>query len=265
MCTLIALHRRVPGVPLVVAANRDEFHDRPAEGPKLRETASGPVVAPLDRQGGGTWLGIARGRGGLFVAVTNVSCQSPDPARRSRGLLVLDLLSARDAREAAEKAQGLPLHAYNPFNLLVADAAHAAAFTYEESLRPAPAPDGVFVVGNAPLDAQPPRKVDRLRERVATLAASGRAPDEALEGLLRDHSEGPRGALDAVCVHAGPYGTRSAALLRLGARGLSDPRSSFRFAEGPPCQSETSDLTSLLRDLDHGRPGAHGASERNVS
>ncbi|MDH5307695.1 MAG: NRDE family protein, partial [Myxococcales bacterium] len=38
MCTVIALHRCVPGFPLVLAANRDEFFERPAEGIALRET-----------------------------------------------------------------------------------------------------------------------------------------------------------------------------------------------------------------------------------
>ena len=45
MCTLIALHRTVPGASLVVAANRDEFYDRPAEGPALRSTPSGTATA----------------------------------------------------------------------------------------------------------------------------------------------------------------------------------------------------------------------------
>ena len=36
MCTLIALHRCYPDASLVVAANRDEYLDRPAEGPALR-------------------------------------------------------------------------------------------------------------------------------------------------------------------------------------------------------------------------------------
>ena len=90
MCTLIALHRCVAGVPLVIAANRDEYLARPTEGFAIRETETGPVLAPRDGLAGGTWLGI--NRSGVFAAVTNRRTDTPDPTRRSRGLLVMDLL-----------------------------------------------------------------------------------------------------------------------------------------------------------------------------
>ncbi|MGH0029521.1 MAG: NRDE family protein, partial [Myxococcota bacterium] len=94
MCTLIVLHRCFEAAPLVVAANRDEYLDRPTEGPALRETARGDgrVVAPRDARAGGTWLGL--NENGLFAAITNRRCESPDPDRRSRGLIVMDALSA---------------------------------------------------------------------------------------------------------------------------------------------------------------------------
>jgi uncharacterized protein with NRDE domain len=252
MCTLIALHRTVPGASLVVAANRDEFLDRPAEGPALRSTPFGSIVAPLDVEAGGTWFGLSAR--GVFAAVTNLACANPDPGRRSRGLLVVDVLGAGSAREAAEKTENLPMGAYNPFNLFVADREEAAAFSYEESMRRVEPEGGVFVIGNAALDAPMPAKVARLRERVEG-AAAGPADCvlEALAGLCRDHEPGARGALDAICVHIEGYGTRSSALLRLAEGGLRDSGSVFRFAEGPPCENDYDDFTFLLREL--GRDG----------
>ncbi len=262
MCTLIALHRTVPGAPLVVAANRDEFLDRPAEGPALRATPFGTILAPRDLEAGGTWLGLnARG---VFVAVTNVSCDSPDPERRSRGLLVVETLAAPGALEAAEKISNLPMGAYNPFNLFVADAENAFAFTYEESVRSGGADSGVFVVGNAALDASAPAKLSRIHGDVRAAARAGDAVLDRLAGLCRDHRPGPRGTLDALCVHAGGYGTRSSALLRIGEAGLSDPTSVFRFADGAPCEYEYQDHTPLLRDLDQGCPGVEGVRQRTV-
>lgn len=259
MCTLIALHRRFPGATLVVAANRDEFLARPAEGPALRSTSSGRILAPLDVEAGGTWFGLS-GQG-VFAAVTNVACADPEPGRRSRGLLVTDVLGARNAREAAEKITSLPIGAYNPFNLLVADASEAFAFCYEDAPRPASIPDGLAVVGNSPLDAPEPPKLARLRRRVEDVAETA-APDalEALAALCRDHSEGPRGQLDAVCVHTPAYGTRSSALLRLTEGGLLDSESVFRFAEGAPCQNDYENFTPLLRDLGRGHPGRQGTA-----
>jgi uncharacterized protein with NRDE domain len=252
MCTLLAVHRRVPGAPLLVAANRDEFLERPAEGPALRRSAAGWIVAPLDVRAGGTWLGVnARG---VFAAVTNVSCPTPDPERRSRGLLVLDALAAGSAREAAEKAAGLPVDAYNPFNLFVADAGEAFALTYRHTARPAPHEGGLFVIGNGPLGEAPAPKVAGLRERVEqALACPPDGIPDRLAEICRDHTPGPRGALDAICVHAGAYGTRSSVLLRLPAAGPGADGSLLRFAAGAPCAERYDDFTPLLREL--GRRG----------
>ncbi|MCE7958558.1 MAG: hypothetical protein DYH06_11570, partial [Acidobacteria bacterium ACB2] len=85
MCTLVALHRCVPGAHLWVAANRDEFLARPAAGPALRDGRAGAIVAPLDLQAGGTWWGL--NAQGVFAAVTNRPAPRPDPALRSRGQL----------------------------------------------------------------------------------------------------------------------------------------------------------------------------------
>ena len=90
MCTLIAIHRRVPGSPLVIAANRDEYLDRPSEGPRLRRVGDSWAVTPLDLRAGGSWLGVnARG---VFAALTNVRTDAPDPSRKSRGMVVMDVL-----------------------------------------------------------------------------------------------------------------------------------------------------------------------------
>ena len=58
MCTLAIYVRQLPGLPLVVAANRDEFLDRAATGPEL--LASAPrIVGGRDLLAGGTWLAIS--------------------------------------------------------------------------------------------------------------------------------------------------------------------------------------------------------------
>jgi uncharacterized protein with NRDE domain len=254
MCTLIALHRCIPGATLVVAANRDEFVDRPALGPALRETEHGIRVAPLDAQAGGTWLGVSPS--GMFAAVTNRRSESPDPARRSRGYLVYDALAAGSAAEAAEAALGTPPGAYNPFNLLVADGKQAFAITYAAEPRCIELKPGPHVIGNAELGAQPPAKVSRLAERVARVAA---APDdgpllERLADLCRSH-DGDGSPTDSTCVHAGRYGTRSSTLLRL----AEDPgASTLLFADGAPCRTAYRDFTPLLRELHCGVSSADG-------
>lgn len=262
MCTLVVLHRAVPGSPLLVAANRDEFYDRGADGLSLRGTPGGvAVLAPRDARGGGTWLGLSAR--GLFAAVTNVAGAAPDPGRRSRGLLVLDALESASPREAAERAAAREASRYNPFNLFVSDGREAWCVSAPEAgARRVLLEPGVHVVGNVAFGAEPPPKVARLRARARRLA--GRPLDEALDGLARlcrGHERGD--PLGSACVHTERYGTRSSTLVALGeapGTGL------FRFAEGAPCETEYADFTPLLRELARGfRPDEGESVARMVS
>ena len=245
MCTLIALHRCIVGAPLVIAANRDEFFERPAEGPALRETAGGRIVAPRDVRAGGTWLGV--NAHGVVAAVTNRRCPTPDPARRSRGLLVVDALGSASAAEAAETLEDLPIDAYNPFNLLVADADSAHVLCYDGKAERVDLEPGVHVIGNRHPLEPPSGKLERVRRAAERAGAASRSGvlDE-LARICRDH-EGDE-PIDSACVHAGPYGTRSSTLL-LGGEGPGE----LRFAAGAPCQHDYRDVTALLGELDSGR------------
>jgi len=247
MCTLIALHRCVPGLPLVIAANRDEHLDRPSEGPALRLGPAGPLVAPRDRREGGTWLGV--NGAGLFAGVTNRPAPARDPRRRSRGLLVLDALGAGSAAEAARALEMLPVGAYNPFNLLVADGEDAFVATYEEEVKVRALEPGVHVIGNAdPGDRAVPKVARLLGEAERAAAAGAGGVLDALAALCRRHL-GCENPLDETCIHTPAYGTRSSTLLAAGGA-----RQALRYADGPPCRSDYDDFTPLLRQLAESHP-----------
>ncbi len=248
MCTLIVLHRCVEASPLLVAANRDEYFERPAEGPALRDVpcakGSARVLAPRDVREGGTWLGL--NEHGLFAALTNRRCAAPDPNRRSRGLIVTDALSAARARDAAEMIESLSADAYNPFNLLVADRDTAHVFSYEGKPERIDLAPGAHVIGNVhPHDASSP-KIARLRREVAAAEAGPAAEvPRRLQATCRSHEgETP---LEHTCVHAGEYGTRSSTWLRLGDRDAGDAE--FHYADGSPCGRAYDDCTPLLGEL----------------
>ena len=223
-----------------MAANRDELFERQSEGPSLRWTPYGAIVAPRDVQAGGTWLGV--NDAGLFAAVTNRRCEKPDPSRRSRGLLVLDALAAETASRAADRAEDLARGLYNPFNLFVADRRSAHVVSYADSPERHDLGTGVHVVGNVdPAERTP--KTTRLRE-LAEAAAEAAGPTAALEclaSICRSHDGGGDSLQDA-CVHAG------------------------RFSEGAPCANDYEDFTPLLRRLDRSlRPDAGESGMRKVS
>ncbi len=287
MCTLIAIHRRVPGRPLVIAANRDEYLDRPAEGPAVRATRVGRVLAPLDLQAGGTWLGL--NEQGVFAALTNLPTADLDPQRVSRGEVVLDALAAGTAEAAAQRLEGLPTGAYNPFNLFVADAETAHVIAYRDRPEARQLDAGVHVIGNVEATGPGNEKVNRIRGEVETALAVGE------EGLLdrlaeicRQHGDHESGeterasnaahAVDAqeagkgeatgvgsienrrrlgdTCVHVeGTYGTRSSLILELDAGSLAGR---LLHAAESPCRAPYEDVSSLLAELGR-RPEAKSA------
>jgi uncharacterized protein with NRDE domain len=113
MCTLVLLQR--PNELLAISGNRNELLRRPASGPRVEHG----VLAPRDELMHGTWLGL--NRDGLFACVTNRSRAVIDPARRSRGLLVLDALRSHSAVELRERLADLRGDVYNGFHLVYAD------------------------------------------------------------------------------------------------------------------------------------------------
>ena len=89
MCLAVIALDAHPGYQLIVAANRDEFHARPALPAAWgTDAVFKDILAGRDLEAGGTWLGVRRD--GRFALVTNVrqpggSVISDGP---SRGLIV---------------------------------------------------------------------------------------------------------------------------------------------------------------------------------
>ena len=61
MCLLVLAWRVHPRYPLVLAANRDEFHERPAAA-LARWPGPDDILAGRDLRANGTWLALDRAR-----------------------------------------------------------------------------------------------------------------------------------------------------------------------------------------------------------
>src|SRR5882762_10229249 len=86
MCLLVLAWRVHPRYKLVVAANRDEFHERPTEA-MAKWPPPDDIIAGRDLRAGGTWLAMDRAR--RFGIVTNFrELQRPSPGAPSRGNLI---------------------------------------------------------------------------------------------------------------------------------------------------------------------------------
>ena len=120
MCTVVILRRPGHAWPLLLAANRDEMKTRPWLAPGRHWPDRPEVVAGLDREAGGTWLGL--NDHGLAAGVLNrFGSLGPQAGKRSRGELVLEALDHSEADEAADALARLDPRAYRGFNLVVAD------------------------------------------------------------------------------------------------------------------------------------------------
>lgn len=257
--------------PLIVAANRDEFYGRPAEGPAIRNVSGRRVLAPLDLQAGGTWLGL--NEESVFAAVTNLRNEFPDPQRRSRGWIVMDALQEPTAALAADMLKALPEETYNPFQCFVADGERAFQLVYRGAPRLVELGPGVHVIGNVDPAEEPAPKVERIRARVEAEGVQELETDRAIEELARicaEHGTGGGGVGDT-CVHIGEahfgearfgaqgagergYGTRSSILLALPSRDEGRAREDqdhgrLLVADGAPCTTEYEDQTALLGRL----------------
>ena len=108
-----------------MAANRDEFHGRPAAAASFWSDRPG-ILAGRDLQARGTWMGVSRS--GRFAAVTNYRGAREPRAERSRGALVTDFLQGRETPAAYVQQLLSTSGSYGGFNLLVSDGAVARLY-----------------------------------------------------------------------------------------------------------------------------------------
>ncbi len=202
MCLAVIAIQALPAWPLIIAANRDEFHVRSARASQPWEDAP-DILAGRDLKAGGTWLGMTSQ--GRIALLTNY--REPgrnNPAAPSRGRLVEEYLrGAMSAQDYAAQTQAGG-QSYNGFNLMLGDR-HGLWFSSnrppENPTGTSPGqtqklPIGVMGLSNASLDTPWPklqRTVQAVSEHLAA-ATSLRAdtpagPDPAtLFRIFRDQT-----------------------------------------------------------------------------
>lgn len=182
MCIVVLAWKVHPDYPLVVAANRDEFHHRPAEAARWR----GDLLCGLDLAAGGTWLGVSGE--GRFAAVTNFRepIEERTPGARSRGMLPLGFLES--GQTPGKWMRGLvdEQEQYGGFNLLAADG-DALWYMSNRGAKPRALEPGIHAVSNGLLDTVWP-KTERARTLLERALAEGAALDDLL-ALLTDVDE----------------------------------------------------------------------------
>lgn len=227
MCLIVFAWQVVPGMPLIVAANRDEFYERPTL-PATWWDDHPQVYAGRDLRGGGTWIGITRNA--RFAALTNI--RAPSEKREdapTRGSLVANYLTGNASGQEyiAEIARGADR--FNGFNLLVGDGKELIWFSNAKKEDPRngkPLTPGVYGLSNDTLDVPWP-KVVRTKAQFASLLCQG-APADAFFEMLTDTTRAsdcrlPKTGismemerlLSSVMIESPEYGTRTSTVVQI--------------------------------------------------
>lgn len=117
MCLINFHYHSHPNYKLIVAANRDEFYDRPTANAHFWEDYP-QILAGRDLEKHGTWLGITKY--GRFAALTNYrdSAQMHNN-ENSRGEIVLEYLTGNLSPDDYIEVLKQKKELYNGYNLLI--------------------------------------------------------------------------------------------------------------------------------------------------
>jgi uncharacterized protein with NRDE domain len=223
MCLILFSYNNHPEYRLIVAANRDEFYNRPTAPADFWQDDP-TTVGGRDLEKMGTWMGITRT--GRFAAVTNYRDPSFEvKSAKSRGELVRYFLSGKDSpmdylRRAKDESDR-----YNGYNLLVGDLSKLLYFSnlHNEIVEPSP---GVHGLSNHLLDTPWP-KVEKGKNALVESIQNERSinpktlldlladSDQAHEEELPDTGVGleRERALSPLFIKGVDYGTRSSTVL----------------------------------------------------
>ena len=229
MCLILFAWKVHPNFPLVLAANRDEFHERPSAPADFWDDAP-ELLAGRDLRDGGTWLGITRR--GRVAALTNYrNPASLKTGAPSRGMLVSDYLRGRENPDAYLEQIEPEAGRFNGFNLLVGDPDQLYCFSNRgarEGLQP-----GIYGLSNHLLNTLWP-KVAQGKKALETLLQRENEPSpEALFALLADRTRSPddrlpdtgiglewERLLSPLFIESPAYGTRSSTVLLIDRKGV---------------------------------------------
>ena len=118
MCTVTVVPHEMG---IRVMCNRDERRSRQAAlPPKIHDLGGRLAAFPVDPQGGGSWVGV--NDAGIVVTLLNVSGpshRSSKAPRRSRGLIVREVLRCGSLSRVLETAARLDASLFEMFRLVV--------------------------------------------------------------------------------------------------------------------------------------------------
>jgi hypothetical protein len=243
MCLLAIQYKLVPEAPILVAANREEFYERPSQPPAI-QSGKPRVLCGTDLQAGGTWLGV--NQHGLVVAVCNRRRTVPTFPSRSRGVLCRELLKADHAIQARDMAmEELSSGKYDGANFVCADPETGWVVHSADELDAVEMHEGLNIVSSGDLNDPRDERVE-LARRLLTLQTLD-SPVKFLAVASKVFARPPSApGRPSIVIRDSDRGTVSSTLISLGKK----PRDAiYQYSTGAPDRSRYEDFSPLLRDI----------------
>ncbi|AUI68587.1 NRDE family protein [Beggiatoa leptomitoformis] len=229
MCLILFAYNTHPLYPLIVAANRDEFHARPTAPAHFWES-SPQLLAGRDLQSGGTWVGITQQ--GRFAAVTNYRepQQTPINPKFSRGALVSNYLHSQQSTPTYLQICQQQSADYQGFNLIAGNIQQDLYYYSNRQTSPQKLMAGIYGLSNQFLDT-PWVKVQKGKAHLQSLMHHDFQLTELLALLsdktLAEDAQLPQTGvslawerlLSPLFITSPDYGTRSSTVLRVNTNG----------------------------------------------
>ncbi|MGP4079522.1 NRDE family protein [Pseudalkalibacillus sp. R45] len=234
MCVLFFAYKKHQEYPLVIAANRDEFYDRPTAPAHFWEDEP-MILAGRDLKQLGTWIGITKN--GRFAALTNYRDPSESVTNKtSRGHIIRDYLSSLYAPENFLHRLKEKRDNFQGFNLIVGntDSLWYYSNVQNEIKRLIP---GIYGLSNHLLDTPWPKVEKGKLDMEECLRKADDIDRDCLFELLNNRDRAVRSELpetgigidweeklSSIFIQTEKYGTRSSTVMTINKNQLMDFR-----------------------------------------
>ena len=221
MCTASWLFRN-EGFELFF--NRDELRTRmEAVPPQIHRRRDARFLSPIDRDAGGTWIGVNEHAVCLFL-LNLYGVNSPEKGKHtSRGHLVIDLMDSTSVEMVAERVGNLGLEEYRPFTLAAISRPTASKVFIWNGKRLEICCNPVLPLSSSSFETE---AVIRSRRRV--FGEMDLVDSQRMDQYHRSHipDKGPY----SVCMHRVDAKTVSMSRISVSNRGIR-----FDYTAGNPC------------------------------
>ncbi|MCR4315331.1 MAG: NRDE family protein [Planctomycetes bacterium] len=186
MCIFAAEFGTSTDGSLFTLSLREEFRNRPFSRVSRTRRGNSTVFAPIDDQGGGTWLMLSE----HGLVATLINRRLPKLHRSgvpSRGEIPFLFAGAKNMADAREIIREIDHAKYNPFMLILVDGSSGIVYSPWDEELPQDLEPGLHVFGSCGLEERKFEKIESLRDLLEAEDNSRQRFEPSLvESILRD-------------------------------------------------------------------------------